>query len=338
MTQMSPRILIHGGIHKTGTTSLQIALSYSRDWYSGNGFVYPQTGKLGDAHHILARALKDPTQTGQAVLGDFLTEVEREQRLIVISSEEFCLFDPREVKATVDFLKSHFRHISVVFYLRPQALILRSQYSQQLREGYIQCSFDEFFVEAAKHATFWNFRDLYELWTGAGAGLHENEVILRSALRGDLYESDLVQDFFRNFLAYVNGDAVPSSQDENISLRVGQAYVIRKILMESGVMSLPFEERRVLIETFILNFPWDPVLLQEPLPISRDILEYCRVRFKKDNAFLSSFFGNINSFDNWYRREISDVVTNKKRTEDCHAALEESTERALTHWKSFFQI
>ena len=56
-----PRLLLHVGSHKTGTTSIQSALAANRPWLESRGIYYPNPkpylfGK-SDAHHDVARAL-----------------------------------------------------------------------------------------------------------------------------------------------------------------------------------------------------------------------------------------------------------------------------------------
>ena len=51
------RVILHAGTHKTGTTSIQIALDHNRNWLHERGYVYPKLRDGACNHNKLARSL-----------------------------------------------------------------------------------------------------------------------------------------------------------------------------------------------------------------------------------------------------------------------------------------
>lgn len=298
---MSKRLIIHGGIHKTGTTTLQIVLWELRDSLLNSGVLYPVSGVLDGAHHLLAREFARDGIDGSQIISDFVKECDKFDGTVIVSSEEFCLFDVNSICGAIDFLKPNFKEVSVVFYLKPQALILKSQYSQQLREGYISESFDEFFERAKKQAEFWDFQPLCENWLTM---LDTESLYVRSALDSDLIDNDIVQDFFGNFLGCFDRAKLPNIPNQNISLTLSQVCAIRKILKETDVGRVPFQERRMLLFKFIEQFAWKLNANDMGLGVPESIMRYCAERFRDENLYLSRFFGGKDIFGSWYQRQL----------------------------------
>ena len=51
------RVILHAGTHKTGTTSIQIALDHNRNWLHERGYVYPKLREGTHDHNELAQRL-----------------------------------------------------------------------------------------------------------------------------------------------------------------------------------------------------------------------------------------------------------------------------------------
>jgi hypothetical protein len=94
--QRSPRVLLHAGTHKTGTTSIQAVLSKHRQQLHKQGLFYPDSkphlGGGRHAHHRLAHALVGLDPDATAAAHRFLDTVESHARrndTILFSSEAF---------------------------------------------------------------------------------------------------------------------------------------------------------------------------------------------------------------------------------------------------------
>lgn len=94
--QRSPRVLLHAGTHKTGTTSIQAVLGDHRKHLRKQGLFYPDTkphlGGGRHAHHRLAHALvgidSDTAAAARRFLDDIASAAQRSDTLL-FSSEAF---------------------------------------------------------------------------------------------------------------------------------------------------------------------------------------------------------------------------------------------------------
>lgn len=299
---MPKKIILHAGIHKTGTTALQIILGECSDLLLNKAILYPKAGRRdgGTAHHLLASAFAQQIKP-EKIISAFVKECEDFDGTVVISSEEFCLFSPEAINSTINLLKLIFDEVSVIFYLRPQALIVYSQYSQQIREGYLSIPFNEFFEEAVKYAEFWQFKQLCQTWIPF---LKPENFFVRSALKQNLINKDIVQDFFGTFLNTVNKDIIPNIPPQNTALTLEQINIIRNIIINANMSILPFSIRRKLLENFINTLNWSCSSQGSTSFIPRYVMTYCHDNFKEDNLFLTQFFGE-NLFEHWYLEQLS---------------------------------
>lgn len=130
--QSDPPIILHIGPFKTGTTTLQLALGQNRAGLREQGVIYP--GRL--AHELSAasaaatgtvdagRDVKTSTDRWFSMLEEIRTA---EARLGILSSEYYCLAQPKRIRWLVDHLGPQSR---VVITLRPLAKIIASQWQQ----------------------------------------------------------------------------------------------------------------------------------------------------------------------------------------------------------------
>jgi hypothetical protein len=326
------RIIVHAGIHKTGTTSLQVALSRIRPQLKERRIRYPQLEVPGGvrAHHALARGLAAERPEDDPVIADFLDRCRAFGGTMVVSSERFSILPADSVNRVVDVLRGLFDDVAAVLYFRPQVLILRSQYSQQLREGYVSCTFQEFFDRATQHARFWRFRELCEAWQIA---VGEGNFHARSAMRSDLIGHDIVKDFLATFLGIGDIDAPPASRNDSLSR--GQARVIRRILLDTDALAIPFETRRIRLQQFIKEFDWGPLSHDGEIPITPEMFDYCRQRFRDENAYLSRYFGGKDLFGAWYETMVQGASSRPGREGPPPEEDEETAGRACRAWADF---
>lgn len=89
------RLILHAGTHKTGTTTLQLALSTNRDYLRGQGFHYPNPqpffGGSTRAHHLVALALTGAWSMSPSDVQRFLAyqAEEADGRSLLLSAEGF---------------------------------------------------------------------------------------------------------------------------------------------------------------------------------------------------------------------------------------------------------
>ena len=138
------KIFIHLGLHKTGTTSIQVCLYKNRERLKKHGFLYPKSccpeiSKFG--HHLVPWSFVSRKEFVPAVMGmTFDTEVNDHQHLrdlkkeieesecdnIILSSEEFDILSNEDLSSLFVFLSDY--EIVPLFYIRSLPTFLESSY------------------------------------------------------------------------------------------------------------------------------------------------------------------------------------------------------------------
>jgi hypothetical protein len=132
-------VLVHIGMHKTGTTAMQSVLASLRDELGRDGVAYP--GER-EAHHAEARALTRGSTGWQvspvpppdpAVWSDFAAEVRQTPSRVVISSEFLAIASEAQIRQLMQDLGPQRVHVLVgVRNLGPVAV---SSWQQALKQG-----------------------------------------------------------------------------------------------------------------------------------------------------------------------------------------------------------
>ncbi len=129
----APRLFLHIGHPKTGTTSIQTFLLENRDVLRRQGILVPRSGVLEGAHHGLTEnyfsVRRSPDRSGLNIKA-----LQREVReahcpVVALSSEAFIQENPE--RFTV-FRDAGF-DVFVIYYIRRQDLAVESVYAQRVR-------------------------------------------------------------------------------------------------------------------------------------------------------------------------------------------------------------
>lgn len=146
--------ILHIGVEKTGSTSIQSALSKNRQKLLSHGVLYPRT--LGEKSHIKAYALASESGMDEVksqsgfdslasiesarlrLLEQLADEISSNDPKIVCISNEHCssrLLLRSEIRRLATLVQSFCDNIKVVIYLRRQGDALRSAYSTYVKTG-----------------------------------------------------------------------------------------------------------------------------------------------------------------------------------------------------------
>jgi len=128
------KLIVHGGLHKTGTSALQRFFSINRNWLLSKGVVYPDP-KPFDAHHEIADLVRcSSVQEGKSILARFFeaTKSKEVEQTLLISSE---IFSESVNPLVFSAVRDYFDEIEFVFYVRRQDELIESAYKQQVRQN-----------------------------------------------------------------------------------------------------------------------------------------------------------------------------------------------------------
>lgn len=180
------KFLIHIGVNKTGTSSLQRAFFERRAALSEQGILYPETGLQLSAHHQISRALNGAAPASLGLRDTWIDDLRaefRDHELCVLSSENFATL--RDVRPMAEICPPG--DTRVVVYLRDYARYMVSWYQQAIHSRNIAYALpdflDQYQAEFALTLRLW--REVY--------GTENVEVRLYD--RASLKDQDIVADF-----------------------------------------------------------------------------------------------------------------------------------------------
>lgn len=128
-----PKIWLHIGIPKTGTTAFQSFCILHEDKLARQKVLYPQTGRLGVAHHKLAWAITEVgPEVDRAIYADLKAEIMSSGATdVIISSEVFFVTPNLKVLSA---LLSDF-DVRILAFLRHQLVWYPAMYQQYIKQN-----------------------------------------------------------------------------------------------------------------------------------------------------------------------------------------------------------
>ena len=135
-----PRLFLHIGAHKTGTTSIQKFLETNAAFLTQHGFVYPRICWFGHAQHRLSLAVRgapDPDVGDRPVLEEELAALrncmESSQADVIISSEGFFAVPENKLRRFAAEIKAF--DVQVIACIRRQDNLCMSNYNERTKRA-----------------------------------------------------------------------------------------------------------------------------------------------------------------------------------------------------------
>lgn len=142
-----PKLYIHAGNHKTGTSSIQAYLFKNSEWFYKNGFLCfleDASGAPRRGNHSWWFDHSNIKKKGVFLKNGFFKVIDnlpKNGRDVVISSECFSwMFDSKHLNLVANKLKKTFDSVEVIFYFRRQDQHAVSHY-QQAAKSYAEKEF-----------------------------------------------------------------------------------------------------------------------------------------------------------------------------------------------------
>ncbi len=204
-----PRTLyIHAGTAKTGTTALQRFLSRNASLLHDYGILYPDTGRVLNAHHLLAYGrgidLLPEAEEREIVATDaerwaqLRREAERFDGDVLISSESFPVYfsdkDDAGLSVGLEKIRDLFADytIKIIVYLRRQDQLLESAYNQLLKSARTRCvNIDEYIEETQPYPRYC-YDKLLDTWAQS---VGRENIHVRIYEKGQMVAGDIHDDF-----------------------------------------------------------------------------------------------------------------------------------------------
>jgi hypothetical protein len=196
-----PRLILHLGTHKTGTTALQFFLRQQWQSLRHQGFLYPQIGTNDLAHLSLAKAVGTlhQQQDGQP-LQDHLEQLKQQiitsaTPTVVISSEHFFSMPLAWTETLIRGLETLAASITAVMYVRPQRELWRAIYNQKAKALKVLPTHaawgttDYLSPVRIRNMFYADYLDQFSRLIG------RNNVVVRPYRRSLFFNGDIVHDF-----------------------------------------------------------------------------------------------------------------------------------------------
>jgi len=262
------RVLLHVGLHKTGTTALQRFLSGAAADFQTHGVLYPKSGRStdsADAHHNIAWQMGGDRRfrSSRGALNDVAAEISSFPGDAIISSEDFesILGTPARFMPMLKhpLLKGH--AFTIVFWVRDQASYLESLFFEMLRHRMAQeaVRFGESALACGQiRHDDWTFHFDY---ASVYAGLLGLPATIVARPYAGLIGSSIVSDFLAFSGLDCASDGAGSQERANSRLSLPEAL---SLFCERRLGSAP-ADRSTRCEAFVRLLDGRPVRLSSPL-------------------------------------------------------------------------
>ncbi len=187
-----PRLFLHIGHPKTGTTGIQTFLLANRVRLRDAGLLYPETGLLDSAHRLISPsfyAMRGQENASAAVMTKLLREIrEAACPVVVLSSESFWMDSPRSFSPLMELAD-----VTVVYYLRRQDHLAESRHAQHIR-SFLNMELRRADLAGLPDAPPTDYGKTLRLFAGLFGRDH---LIVRPFERGALVKDDPALDFLQ---------------------------------------------------------------------------------------------------------------------------------------------
>lgn len=234
---MINKVIIHIGIEKTATTSLQSFLRRNDQELLKHGYFLPKSGGEFNQELFAKSFSRGPTnfltrygvfeRSAQAKIRDQLQrDIEDEINQLKISPEAMIitsewlhskLTTADEVKALGVFLRKFSQKTQVICYLKEQSALANSRYSTSLKFGSSR-PFGQYIGECSPEITYFNHFETLSRWSEIVSG---NDLSCRLFSKKDLNGGAIFTDFLNqlNILHESDSWLNPSALNQSFSLK-----------------------------------------------------------------------------------------------------------------------
>jgi len=245
---MKPKLYLHIGRPKTGSTALQSFLHRNRRTLARQGLCYPETGRYQHASHKLSLVYLPKLPDSEAVEGipasELYTDLASEilnsgLGNAVISSEHFWLMNPKDLPAS---LREQF-DIQIVVYVRRQDDVLVSSFIQEVKGGNLSIDIDlnDYICDTGRLKLL-DYDQVLQCWAG---------VFGQQNIQVRLYENLAeLHGIERDFLQLIGVQPVSELVFSDIRRNVSPPLEVLRLVEELEELDLDSLSKRRLIALF----------------------------------------------------------------------------------------
>jgi hypothetical protein len=189
---MRKTLIIHGGMHKTGSSVIQRTLYANRELLLGQGILYPLTSlihdpEIGPRHYEFMKALENSAKSFD-VYRQFNQEVEESGCNVIILSHEDILSPRKSILDGVKLLTENY-DVKLVCYIRDPIQYFNAKYKERVRRQEFVGEPADFVIE---HLDYLDWDKLLKPWFRL---LPASSVVVKKYERNSLLNQSIIDDF-----------------------------------------------------------------------------------------------------------------------------------------------
>lgn len=245
------KAIIHIGVHKTGTTSIQNWLWDNRAIISSSfGWNYLNDLAVNNAHHVIPWSVMpqfdgNPISRPHRISIDKIKARVQKHDRIILSSEPFCMADDGEADIIRDIFEGF--ETTIVIYIRRQDKLIQSEYVQRVKQEVFPLTepFSGFSALWRSRVPSLDYFTLYKRWAQ-----RFERVILKD------FDTSVRIGIIKSFLQIIGAENAAPSQEvpENISLN----YHYIAALREANILDRFSPGARIELEKKMSNLKFPP--------------------------------------------------------------------------------
>jgi hypothetical protein len=189
---MRKTLVIHGGMHKTGSSVIQRTLYANRELLLGQGILYPLTGlihdpEIGPRHYAFMKALETSAKSID-VFRQFNQEVDESGCNVIIVSHEDILSPIKSILDGVKLLTENY-DVKLVCYIRDPIQYFNAKYKEWVRRQEFVGEPADFVIE---HLNYLDWDKMLIPWFKL---LTSSSVVVKKYDRNTLINQSSIDDF-----------------------------------------------------------------------------------------------------------------------------------------------
>ncbi len=267
---MKKKCIIHIGMHKTGSSSIQHSL-YSN--LKDDVFTYLDVGKAN--HSILLsmffRDLSPQSEKYAEIKNRLIKKIEESNPVMIISAEAVSMFSKEKLVNLRDFLLHYFQEIRIVGYIRSPKSYMESFFQQRVKGGLASFDLD--------NAIYPHYRERFEKFDEV---FGKNNVEFGKFDPKHLYKGNVVMDFCKRIGIDMTEDRTIRINESLSKEEVSVLYTFGKLGTDQneapGLMQKNMKLIRRIREIKKHKFKFSPVLIKPVLEKNRDDIAWMEER------------------------------------------------------------
>jgi hypothetical protein len=275
---MKPKLYLHIGLHKTGSTFIQNFCAQNREQLAKKGVLYHQAAIKWNGHHPLVWSLgirhphHDPAEGDTESLAGKIINESKGYTSIVLSSEDFEFLAPVHMKRLLELFEDF--DIRIIAYLRRQDSYLESEYAQHVRMDETRSAGEiRDFYMSFDFMQRYNYMQLLRPWDNH---FGKDALLIRPFQRAQMVSGSLADDFCATLgLTDAAGMVIPEEAESNISF----SGTVLGAMREVNKLELTAEDRSQVLEILMKYSRKESETILAP----RNLESFMKV-FEKTNA------------------------------------------------------